>query len=40
MSDGLTAFDRSQLGEYHGNTGDIYNYRSPYIVDENKLMYL
>ena len=38
--DGLAAFDRSQLGEYHGNTGDIYNYRSPYIVDENKLMYL
>jgi len=37
---GLKAFSHPQLGEYQGNLGDIYNYRSPYIVDGNKLMYL
>lgn len=37
---GLKAFEQSQVGDYFGNVGDIYNYRSPYIVDGNKLMYL
>lgn len=36
----LKSFTNSQIGQYRGNLGDIYNYRSPYIVDGNKLMYL
>lgn len=37
---GKPAFETSQVGEYGGYLGDIYNYRSPYIVEGNKLMYL
>ena len=36
----LKSFKNSQIGQYRGNLGDVYNYRSPYIVDGNKLMYL
>lgn len=37
---GKEAFNNSQLGLYRGNLGDVYNYRAPYVVDGNKLMYL
>ena len=37
---GFNDFQESQIGSYRGNLGDVYNYRSPYIVDGNKLMYL
>ena len=37
---GKKAFEKSQIGVYRGNLGDIFNYRAPYIVDGNKLMYL
>lgn len=37
---GKGSFDKSQLGLYRGNIGDVYNYRMPYIVDGNRLMYL
>ena len=37
---GKDSFSNSQLGLYKGNLGDIYNYRIPYIVDGNRLMYL
>jgi hypothetical protein len=37
---GLKSFSEQKVGMYHGYLGDIYNYRSPYIADGNKLMYL
>lgn len=37
---GHQAFEHYQIGDYRGYLGDIINYRTPYIVDGNKLMYL
>lgn len=37
---GHQAFEHYQIGDYRGYLGDVINYRTPYIVDGNKLMYL